>query len=575
MSPQKAHGLSPGCGRNKAELALLTFATLACLVPFINKAYAIDDPLFLWAGKHIQSHPLDFFGFAVNWDGKLIPMHVTTKNPPPTCYYIALAAAVGGWSEPALHVAFLLPALGAILGTWYTARRLCRQPLGAALCTLATPVFLVSSTSVMCDTMALCFWVWAVGLWIEGLETGSWPRLSAAGFLIAASALSKYFGTSLIPLLAAYTLVRSPRQAGKLVALLIPIAILTGYQLWTKQLYGRGLLLDAAEFAAEVRAQLAPVFWLQGLVILCFTGGCCFSVGFCAPWMLGRRGMAILAAAAIATGVVIDLWTSSRLFAFIVMPTFRWGLTAQLALQATLGGLVLWLAVGDLRKHRDAGAVLLALWLLGTAAFAGYVNWTCNGRSVLPMVPVVGILIVRRIDDRCELSPTGFPRWMWGLVPAVAVALMVAWADYCQAASGREAAVSLVKAHQSRMDPMSFQGHWGFQYYMEGLGNRAVDFAHFQVRTGDLMIIPEKAIGTMFPRPEAAEIIDTVKFSNCPWLTTWDSRAGAGFYGSFFGPMPFVFCPAPTELYGVWRFKTDSQSVGEVFLPTSYARRKK
>lgn len=37
-------------------------------------------------------------------------MWEVTKNPPLACYYLAISAMILGWSEPALHIAFLLPA---------------------------------------------------------------------------------------------------------------------------------------------------------------------------------------------------------------------------------------------------------------------------------------------------------------------------------------------------------------------------------------------------------------------------------------------------------------------------------
>ena len=54
-----------------------------------------------------------------------------------------------------------------------------------------------------------------------------------------------------------------------------------------------------------------------------------------------------------------------------------------------------------------------------------------------------------------------------------------------------------------------------------------------------------------------------------------DARAGAGFYGSFFGPMPFVFCPVPMETYSVWQFKIDSNSIANLFVAPSAGRSSK
>ena len=39
--------------------------------------------------------------------------------------------------------------------------------------------------------------------------------------------------------------------------------------------------------------------------------------------------------------------------------------------------------------RRDA--LLLALWILGTCVFAALLNWTTNGRSILPLVPAAAI----------------------------------------------------------------------------------------------------------------------------------------------------------------------------------------
>ena len=148
----------------------LVIVTLAALLPFLAKPFNIDDPLFIWAARQIQAHPGDPYGFNVEWGYREFPMSRVTENPPLACYYIAVVAGIFGWGEAGLHFAFLLPAVAVILGTYRLARRLCRSPGLAALITLFTPVFLVSSMAVMCDVLMLAFWIWAVVLWVEGNE---------------------------------------------------------------------------------------------------------------------------------------------------------------------------------------------------------------------------------------------------------------------------------------------------------------------------------------------------------------------------------------------------------------------
>src|ERR1700691_6313184 len=114
--------------RPRVHFILLAVAVLACLVPFSGKAFNIDDTLFLYVARQITQHPLDPYGFKVNWFLDAVPMAHETKNPPIASYYIAAAASLVGWSERALHLAFLLPALAAVLGAYRLAHRFTDSP---------------------------------------------------------------------------------------------------------------------------------------------------------------------------------------------------------------------------------------------------------------------------------------------------------------------------------------------------------------------------------------------------------------------------------------------------------------
>src|ERR1051326_8601327 len=60
-----------------------------CLVPFVNKAFHIDDPLFLWTAQQIRHAAGDFYGFRLNWFGLEMPMTDATANPPLMGYFLA------------------------------------------------------------------------------------------------------------------------------------------------------------------------------------------------------------------------------------------------------------------------------------------------------------------------------------------------------------------------------------------------------------------------------------------------------------------------------------------------------
>jgi hypothetical protein len=562
------HGISSGtAARPVRSLPILAAATIACLLPWINKAFCIDDPLFLWAAAQVQAHPLDFYGFDVNWYSTRQPFYDVMKNPPLACYYIAGAAGIVGWSEPALHAAFFLPALGAIWGTWYLARSMCSSPLWASIIALATPAFLVSSSNVMCDTMMLCFWTWSIGLWVDGIKSNRTGRLAVASLLVGVAAFIKYFAMTLIPLLAVYAVLQRRKPTWQICWLLIPVAALAAYQYWTWRHYGRGLLADAANYAWRIEAVAGPgqVFVEETLsskllVALSFAGGSFITLLFCAPWLWSKKSLAIIVLLTVAISACARWFFSiPYLNALHRAAPFDTGAALQLGLFATAGVLVLWLTLADLATRQSVDAFLLTLWVFGTFAFAGFVNWTCNVRSLLPIAPALGILVIRRLEDLP--SPLLPVSWRWAFVPAVAVSLAVGWADFCLANSARTAAARLASILKSEGGPIWFQGHWGFQFYMQAQGGLAVDVGNPMSLPDEIMIVPSNNTdvipydGKLFDRLQELEIVA------CPWLATVQDRVGAGFYSGVWGPMPFVFGPTPMEKYSIWRFRFDSPPI--------------
>src|SRR5690349_3737829 len=93
----------PAGARRFLTPLLLAVATAAALLPFLDKPFHLDDPVFLWVADQIRQQPLDPYGFEANWYGVAKPMHEMNKNPPLAGYYIAAVdATVGRRSERAL-----------------------------------------------------------------------------------------------------------------------------------------------------------------------------------------------------------------------------------------------------------------------------------------------------------------------------------------------------------------------------------------------------------------------------------------------------------------------------------------
>lgn len=515
----------------------LVLVTCLALGPCLAKPFNIDDPLFIWTARQIQSHPLDPYGFNVNWYGRTEPMWNVMENPPLASYYMAAAAGFVGWSEIGLHTAFLMPAIAAVLGTFRLARRFCDKPIFATFAMLLTPAFLVSSTSVMCDVLMLALWIWAVVFWVEGIEQDKARPIFASIVLITLASLTKYFGICLAPLLAVYTIV-TRRRVGWLAALFVPVIALCGWQAVGSGLYHQNLLLKAVDYTHR-RSPMPPGARMAEICIaLTFTGGCMASVAFLVPWMFSKRAQIWIAAGSLAAVMAI-VWKGTLWQSYLwIQDSYRPMIDSQVAVWATGGVFVLALALSELWRNRNAAIWLLALWVAGTFVFAAFVNWTVNARSLLPMAPALGILAARRAK-----GPVHFP-----LIAGAILGLLVTRSDYLWARAVRDNAVAVHEQCGGPGHTLWFQGHWGFQYYLTALGGKAVEKDGPPPAIGDVLAIPLNNTSLDVP-PGPKRGIST---PGPGFVIDMNMYCAAGFYSALGGPLPFVFWKGAPDFVAIY-----------------------
>ena len=528
--------------RSSIWLALIVIGALA---PFLNKAFHADDPLFIWMAEQITRHPLDPYGFQVNWAGFAQPMTDVMQNPPLCSYYIAAVMSVVGGSEAALHLAFLFWAVIGVLGVFMVARRLCSNAFGAAFLALFTPVFLISATTVMCDVMMLALWIWAIEFWLAGLDRKQWWRFFISALFISAAVLTKYFAVALVPLLAVYTLARNRRVTAELGWLLIPVAVLSNYELWTEQQYGRALFRGAITTSAAITSGSRMPRAVNSLIGLAFCGGCFFSViFFCA-----LRSKRLLVSALV---LVIVLAAG---FGFFVVP--RSYLEAAKPPIWLEGGIFATIAVGILAaafvefwRRRNADTLLLLLWIAGTFLFSTFLNWSVTARTLLPAAPAVAILAMRQLEQ--FRAPR---RVIWPFVAAAVCSMLIAVSDYREAGCSRAAAQSFQQRYGSEARPMWFEGHWGFQYYMQQWGAIAFDRRNSQVKSGDLVAAAFNDVQAYRFPDDQITMQDRLRLTAFPYLGVWTLGGGACFYSSFEGPLPWVVNNVPPQRYYCFKLR--------------------
>jgi 4-amino-4-deoxy-L-arabinose transferase-like glycosyltransferase len=540
---------------------MVLILALLILAPFLDKALTIDDPLFVWQARHLQQKPFDPFGFEANWFGVPRSMLVNVQNPPLTCYWLALAGLVS-WKEVWLHFAMLPFPLLAIWGVIQLARRLGADPLWAALLTLGSVGFLVSATNLMCDIMLTCGFIWSILLWIKGLDRNNIRILMLAAFLAGLTALTKYFGISLIPLLAAYTIIRQRKVTRSLAPLLATIALLIGWHFWTMHLYDVSHVFGAMKYAENVGKVFSG--GTRYFASITFLGGCIFWPLVIMLWRVRSAGRILIAASAILAPLIL-LQFSDRL------PVT----THILAAVFFAAGIAVFWMTGEHHIHNGHSpeSWLIGLWIWGTLFFMIIVNWTVAARSLLPMIPALAILATmpgkpvkattNRKNSLNKPAKQTLPvkSFATAAVLGLALALLATWADFDWANSIRRTAKELTGKYQAAGKQVYFHGHWGFQYYMELAGATIQDIRHIIASPNVVTILPFNN-SNIYPDTLAGwqpEEIREERIKSGFYLT--DPKDSAGFYSHILGVIPLAYAPGKPDVYFIMKpplFKAQS-----------------
>ena len=102
-----------------------------------------------------------------------------------------------------------------------------------------------------------------------------------------------------------------------------------------------------------------------------------------------------------------------------------------------------------------------------------------------------------------------------------------------------------------------FEGHWGFQYYMESSGFAALDVQRSQIVPGNILALPENNTGIAPPNMDAVARQEKIEVHGPSYLSTMNVQVAAGFYASLRGPLPFAFGKVPPESVLLYFLKTN------------------
>jgi hypothetical protein len=173
------------------------------------------------------------------------------------------------------------------------------------------------------------------------------------------------------------------------------------------------------------------------------------------------------------------------------------------------------------------------------------------------MAPAVGILLARRLEQRVLTGrKTCLRSAVICLAAGAALALLVTRADFCLALAVRQSAQQACVKHGREPGTLWYQGHWGFQFYMDAMGAIPLDIKHSALKPGDTLVVPENNTSLFPVNSETATLRETIAVSGPRRLTTWSTPAGAGFFAAAEGPLPFAFGHVPPENVFVYVLKS-------------------
>lgn len=521
-----------------AAPALLLVACV--LLPFHDKAFTTDDPIFLLAARHAVADPLHPTAFDIAW-------HDAPERVGPTFALMAwllVPAVLSDRPEPVAHIIELLFFWLALVATVSLAVRLGSTPgwaMAAGLLLAATPVALGMAGTAMADLPAMALGVSGLERLVAWKQERRVHQALLATLLLGLAPFARphtvlLLGVGSLFLVGDFLSGASWRATRPVAWVPLAGAVLVIASLLV-------VLRDPAPAAPSVLAESKLTLSVQrvGPNAVAFATHWTLFLPLALPWILLRprdvlrRWWGVLAGGTAAYFVL-------RLVGRPSIPN---------AALAGLGIAVLWDIVADARDRRDAVQVGLWLWLLLPLVAVPYVHFPAkyNLLAAPAAVLLVARLAAQRGSDRAKLALAG--------TAALGVALGVAVlrADAAFAELGRRAATELVAPQVALGHRVWFLGHWGFHWYAERAGATTITLTPPYPRPGDLLV-------SSLNSDKGNHLVPMVRrdFRFAP-LAHLEERTpggrvmteGAGFFSNNSGYLPWTWGTDVLDLFVLWR----------------------
>lgn len=532
------------------DLILLILMNLCIHVPFVNKAFHLDDVQYLAIARNVFENPLFPLDLPYVFEGQRVSLWGHT-HPPLNSYFLAGALWVANAppSEVPLHSLYLLFPLAATVSFYFLARRFAVPPILSTALLVSVPAIIVSAQTLMTDVPLLAFWLCATTLFIYGVDRRD-NRLTRLTLLpLTAAVFTSYQGLALLPLLLLYAFLHGQLRARLTVIVSLPVILLASWQLLGYAYRGSFYATTLFDYLQQLGVLLPSTKVSVAISTLTYLGGTILLFPFL--FVAFGRTSKVLAFAALVVAVLV---AAQRL------PNYG---TLQRALFASCfaGGLlttawVLRFLFGQAAQRREnADGIFLSLWFLGVISYCILLFFSGSARYLLPASPPLLILLVKTAQSRWSPTALGWRGfWMVLLACQLALGLAAAHADYEFANIGRQAARDFQQRHLISGEAFFFSGEWGFRYYLSELGGQIMT-ADSTAPLGTLVIKSRLSLSKSFDNEfdRSLEVVEKRTYAVSSPLRLLDYGTHAGWWSDGWGVLPFWFSTQPLDEVTVYR----------------------
>lgn len=513
---------------------LLAFA---CLLPFLNKAFLIDDPYFLAMAGQILKHPTHPMDFEVCWNivdrcsraYELTPGNVLMG-------YVLVPTVLAGSREWVAHATQLVFVCIAIVAMTSLVLRLGwsrRHAIAGALLLVAIPPFLPMASTAMPDVLAAATALVAIERLIAWRAERRWHQGLAAAIALGLAGIARAHLALMVPL-GAFVLVESvrPRQ--------ILLQVRRGFRLWIPVLAGGAVLAAIILATRERNLGLDPPVLFSGKQniprnLLSYALYFSFPLPLVSVWIVSRwkieRERVVRA---LLTAIFVGAIAPSKVGGFLA--GFGFSVLVDLATET-------W-------EKRDPCGLWLMLWMLIPLPAVYYGHLPI--KYLLPCMPAIILSCFR-------LAETISPRLARSggvilIVGAAVYSFLILRSDAEFAEFGRSALTELVHPNTGMGETIWYCNDFSAYWYAPSNGAKRYVAGRSEAKPGDLLVVGIQEEGgrktlANFPR---RRLLRTVAHEYSFGRTMFD---GKGLYTNIYGNWLWGFSDSNDDRYELWKLE--------------------